>query len=204
MTNTLLFDKTPFMVGETKIEKAVGKPIKIDSWLASMDKTNKLGVSGKEFAKAMRREQIRTNVTFTDTSGKSVAVDDTAYHQIPRTYAAAVLALVDDPDDEKVGKIVSTGDGVTTPIIYELGTPIAASGGKSIKALEFMAATLGEVEDVLLETLDIKAAYILMTTVATPVSADVSLLRLPTWATSQISVREVKNIAETVLPSFLE
>lgn len=201
---TLLFDKTPFLVGDKRVAQAVGKPIKIDTWLASMDATNKLGLSGRDYAKAMRREQIRTNVTFTDDAGKPIVVDDTALHQVPRCYAVALLALVDDNDDAVVGKVVNKGDGVTTPILYQLGTPINGAGGKTIKALEFMAATLGEVEDVLLESVDIRAAYILTTTVATPVSADVTLQRLPSWATAQISVREIKNIADTVLPSFLE
>lgn len=102
----------------------------------------------------------------------------------------------------KRGKVIGEGDGVTTAVRFELGTPIELAEGKgSIRELEFLATTYGELEDVVAGVDPLEQALSLIKSIAKPVHE--TLQTLPSWGVEKISVADGLTIAEVILPRFL-
>jgi hypothetical protein len=122
--------------------------------------------------------------------------DDVTMMPIPN---AQMLTTHLDEDEGIVGKVTKEGDGISTSIVYELGTPIPVTGKEPITELEFLASTYGDVEDVLSANDSITQTAILIATVAKPPG----MLQLPSWAVDAISVGDGVTIAKLVTPHFL-
>lgn len=98
------------------------------------------------------------------------------------------------------GKIIGDGDGASTPIMVELGTPIATgSDEKSFTELEFLARTYGDLEIVMGELNDLDKTVALIKHVAKPVG----MQKLPSWAVEQITIPDGMFLMDNVLKRFL-
>lgn len=151
-------------------------------------------------ATLINRERIKTQVTFTTAKGETFALDDLALMKLPIPVSRKVLQALDD-NTGPAPTIVKQGDGVTTPILLQLGTPIKFSKGEDITELEFHCQYYGEIEDVLAEDLNMAQAVLLIEKAAKPVGS--TLQALPDSALDQITVSDGAFITGMILPRFL-
>lgn len=152
-------------------------------------------------ATLINRERLKSLVTFTNSKGEEFRLDDLSLMKLPIAVSRRVLAELDG-DTGPAPTVVKQGDGVTTPIILKLGTPIKFEKGEDIKELEFHCQYYGEIEDVLAEDLNMAQAVLLIEKSAKPVGS--SLQALPDSAIDQITVSDGAYITGMVLPRFLE
>jgi hypothetical protein len=135
--------------------------------------------------------------------GKPVTMTEADVKMLPIPVARKLIKALDTTDSEKVGKVVREGDGISTAIGFELGKPIEFQAGKeSIKEIEFLATTYGEIEDALCTTDPLEQILALLRTVAKPVHGTLSAL--PSSAIEQISLADGVTLARDVLPRFLK
>ena len=73
-----------------------------------------------------------------------------------------------DADEGEVGKIIKEGDGVSSSIVYQLGTPIPVTGKNPITELEFLASTYGDIEDVMSANDSIAQTALLIAAIGKP------------------------------------
>ena len=151
---------------------------------------------------ALQRERILHQAHFM-AAGKRVTPDAAQLGQLPFAVAKAILAELDHGQG-KPGKVLGDGDGITAPVLYQLGAPVEMKNSKGdvvqITELEFQAATYGEVEDVLAAGNEIDKAIALLSGVAAPVQGN--LTRLPGWALDRITTADGLAIMRKVLPRF--
>lgn len=140
----------------------------------------------------MRRKRIATQITLINQDGKRKL----ATHEIQMLPIKQAKELLEITASEEgvVGKKINDGDGVSTSIIYQLGTPIG-----EIKELEFFASTYGDLENVLCEDDKIGQTCELIKRVAKPVG----MVAMPSSVSEQISMADGMTILTLVLPSFL-
>lgn len=121
------------------------------------------------------------------------------------------VAIAQDQTTYTAGEVVGEGDGVNTPIIFKLGTPLSLGGivGKtdvpagSITELTFIAECLADVLPVVSANYETEQTKALLEKLAQPVGDGVTLLRLPSWALEQITWEDGNAIAKQVLTAFL-
>lgn len=156
----------------------------------------------KPYETKLLRMRLAKQVTY-HMNGSTVALTPDDVTNIPIKSVWAIQKQLDGDDGElKMGKVIRQGDGIDVAIGYELGTPIPVGQGKPpITELEFLAKTLGDIEDVLSATTGMDQAAQLIRTVAKPVHS--SLQALPSWAVEQITLVDGIVIAQQVLPFFL-
>ena len=92
-------------------------------------------------------------------------------------------------------------DGIGHAIHIKLGSPIKAQGGKEIAEIEFMAKTLGEIEEMVVADNRLDQMLALMA-IAKPVGG-MTLLALPSWAIDQITFADGWFMVQEVLSRFL-
>jgi hypothetical protein len=197
-------DLVPIVMGGKSIKELQVSPLNLAGFVEVADATNDLGVKGNTKWQVMnRRMRIKKQVKAIAEDGSTVAFDDLAITQIPTAYAVKLTSALAVGQGEQ-GKIISNGDGVTSPILVELGTPIKfvqGGAGEEIKELEFLASTFGDIEEVLAETISLQQALALIRTVAKPVGTNLQVL--PSWAVEQITMADGMLIVDKVLPRFL-
>lgn len=192
-----------FTIGESIVTKIVVQTIGFSALLALVaSATRGVGSDEAELQKAVERTRFSAQVQYY--AGDTLVIPDAAaLLQLPIKLARRIRAAFAEPDS-KGGKIVDpNADGITSPIIYVLGTPIPTDKGE-IKELEFQASTLGEVEDVLYRTNSHEQALALIRTVAVPLGQETTLMTMPAWAVDLISIADGVTIAQEVLPRFLD
>lgn len=201
---TIEIKDPPFLIGETSIAKIEVVESSFQVLLGATGKAKAAagGTVGDDFRKRVYRERIKAQAAFRTAEGKAISVNDETLLQLPIVYAKTLYNAI-DIEAAQPGEIIQDGDGVTTPIIYRLGKPIAVKGKGEIVELEFMAKTLGDIESVLAGQSDFEQALSLIQSVARPLGSDAQLLALPTWAVAQITVPDGVTIAQKILPSFL-
>jgi len=151
----------------------------------------------KTFEGRLRRLRLAKQVSYyVNGSTTPIGVDDVIEMPIPD---ARMLTTYLDNDEGEAGKIIREGDGISTSIVYELGTPIPVQGKDPITELEFLAKTYGDIEDVMSAPDSINQTAMLISTIGKPPE----MLALPSWATSQITVADGVTIAKLVTPRFL-
>jgi len=167
----------------------------------------------------VRSRSIMARTKIVTEDGKTQDIEPLVLHMMPRPVAKPLLNYIntegDIPDDATpeqraailatVASIISDGDGLTSPILVKLGTPIAAGGAagdKSISELEFIAKTYGDIEHVLAGSNDMEKTVALIKHVAKPVS--MGLQALPSWGVDGIDIRDGFFIQNEILPRFLE
>jgi hypothetical protein len=156
-------------------------------------------VKGQKFETTFRNIRIIEQVTLYGDDNTSARLTPETLHKLPRPVAMQIIESL-GADDGKAGKIISQGDGINTPILYELGTPVIGADGKEITELEFIAKTYGDIENVLSETQPLDQALALVTWNAKPPE----MLQLPSWAVDQITLADGITIATEILPAFVE
>lgn len=151
---------------------------------------------------ALQRERILHQTHFMS-GGERVVPDLSQLSTLPATVAKAIINNL-DADEGPAGKVISEGDGIATPIVVKLGSPIKVKDGKGVESelaeLEFMASTYGELEDVLSSVDEIGKAMALLTNIASPVGSN--LPRLPGFALDRITLADGLMIMRKVCPSF--
>ena len=151
---------------------------------------------------ALQRERIKKQAVFT-AGAEVVELNDVDLMQLPIRVTKAIIASL-DIDEGTAGKIVISGDGATSPIVYKLGTPFVmknAAGDVTVSELEFLAKTYGELEDVLVADSSLAKAAALVTRIAKPIEVP-SLMQLPGWMIDRLTIADGFTIMKEVLPLF--
>lgn len=193
----------PFAVGEDMISKAeisrlsFGKFVGISrSVVAALKPNQKMNV-------IMQRHRMMEQVALLSAAGKRVRMSELNVTQLPpivgRDIAAGLFF-----DDDLPGELLSdsNADGISVPIHYKLGTPIAAANGKAIEELEFIAKSFGDIEEITAGEAELFQTYDLIATMAKPAGG--TMLALPSWALDKISLADGIFIMNVVLPRFLK
>lgn len=197
-------DKKPFMVGDVFVDTVKVTELYFEKLIEATQRSRSGVKENNEILRNLQREKLRRQCEFFDKAGKRIEVTDIAMTQMPAVYARKLVKAVDS-FERPWGKVTSEGDGVSTSIVFELGTPLpTGSDGKTITGLEFLAETLGDIEDVLYLDHSFDQALALIKHVARPINIDIPLQSLPSWAVALITQSDGLAIAQQVLPSFLE
>jgi len=206
-SNTIKIDGRPFLIGEKSIDYMTVTPINFVQFVEAASKTNALGVEGNaQWQLHNRRARMLTQVKCFTKSGEVVKLTEQAITQMPIPYAKKLIDALGE-DQGTPGKIVGTGDGVSSSLLYELGTPITMKSGAEdivIKELEFSANTFGDVEEIMAEPMFADQALAMIRLLAKPVGLEINLQSLPSWAMDQITMADGHTIMEEVRPRFLE
>lgn len=213
--NTLeITTTTPvYTTAEHNIVALVVTPICFTAFSAAVKAAQARGKDESSIMRALFRERIKRQVKAKQANGTVVAMTDELITKMPLPYAlrlkdainevAVDLATkkVKDIDVPVQPEIITKGDGIVTPILVALGSPIQMQGGKQIAELEFLASTFGELEAAVLSDNQIERTIDLLA-IAKPVGADLSLTSLPSWALDQISLEDGLWLTSQVTPSF--
>lgn len=219
-------DGPDWKIGEAKVRKIKVRALNFVQFGAAVASAvrNQANASGSgtaspaDFRKVLLRERRRIQMTAHDAKGAQIDIDDLAMMAMPRPYGVRLTDML-DASEAKPGVVVkdkkgNVGDGLTTPMLYQMGTPIklksAAAGQEAepaaIVKLDFLAPTLGDVENVQAETIPLLQTLALIRDCATPIiqggSSTAKLQRLPSWALDEITVTDGLMIMEHVLPVF--
>lgn len=191
----------PIMVGEKRVETLQVRPIGFKRLADCFERASSRAITPADVSKMLAREKMKAMLHMLDPEGQQVEFSENDLLNLPVSYARQVRKAL-DTDFHSPGKIIKEGDGITTPILFELGTPLKTDKGE-VTELEFIAKTLGDIEDVLSAENGFTQSLALLSTVASPLGADVQLMRLPTWGVEAITSEDGLMIAQKVLPSFL-
>lgn len=198
----------PWMIGDRKVAKIAVAKLSFVQTVAAMDAASMASRMGEgEYKKSHLRERRKLQVKAFDASGTPIAIDDLAMLGMPSQYAMKVQGLLFS-NSEPEGEVISRGDGTTGPILYKLGTPLKMMGVE-IPELEFVAATLGDIEDVLAADGLYSQALALVKRCAKPIVVSKSgedapaLTALPDSTINQLTTGDGFTIAEKVLKHFL-
>jgi hypothetical protein len=197
---TVEFKDAP-TIGDDVVVRAEIAPLLFAKFCELARKVNNERVGNQKYETLMQRERILSQVTFIANSNKKIRLTQEQLFALPASVAKAIIPAL-SKDEGLVGKIITTGDGISTPILYRFGTPIKGAGGKDIEEVEFLASTYGDLEDVLSGSSEIYQALDLLTLVAKPVGG--SLSALPSWAIDQITLADGVFVSSNILPRFLE
>lgn len=149
-----------------------------------------------------RRLRIARQCVLATSNGKDLTLTEMDVGRLPIAVARTMLDALPQ-NDEKAGVAMEGGDGIQSPILFTLGTPIMATSkgeGVGIDELEFEAKTYGQIEDVIAETQKLRQTLELLRTVARPSG----LLTMPSWAVSRVTIADGHAIMDKVLPRFFE
>lgn len=182
------------------VDGAVVKPLSFVNFSDCVEEARNLK-EPKTWEGRIRRARMTRQVSYY-TNGAMVPVTTSEMLKLPPSSARAIIDHLDEGDGT-VGKIVRSGDGVGSSIVYQLGKPIPVQGqGKEpIREIEFLARTYGDIEDVMAATDPIQQTVLLISGVAKPMGS--SLMLLPSWAVGQITMADGVTIMREVLPLFL-
>lgn len=191
------------LIGGKPVQGISVSPLFYEAFAQLTEKVLPRVTATEKFETLLRRERIRHQVVFT-VDGKRALPDQQDIMSFPVSVGKKIVAAL-DIGEGKGGEVIGDGDGVSKPILYKLGTPIAMKGSKSgdvvIDELEFVAKTFGDIEDVLSENNVVSQALALIRR-ARPVNSE-TLHVLPTWAIAQIRNGDGVTIGSSVLPRFL-
>jgi hypothetical protein len=205
---TIAIDKVPVVIKEkTIVEIQVSKIGMLAFHKLSNEASSLVGGGGKKWSLAMRRLRIKHQARAIADDGTKLTFDDMDITQLPIPYVSKLEKAVNGSDDEKAGEIIGNGDGVSSPILFKLGTPIPVQSNSDkahISELEFHASTYGDIEEVLAEVDQLGQTVALLRQTAKPLGVNDTLQRLPDWALDKITLADAFYITENVLPRFLE
>jgi hypothetical protein len=201
--------ETPYLVAAKKATKFVIAPI---NFVKFVEIALEAGGADKPQA-AMNSAMLRHRTKIVTEDGATHDITPELLHVMPRPVAMPLVNWFDNegviPKDEtpeqkaerldRTPKLLTDGDGLVTPILMKLGTPLEAAGNKTISELEFVAKTYGDVETVLAAANDLEKAIECIKTLAKPAG----MLALPSWAVELVSVRDGMFIERTIMPRFL-
>lgn len=191
-----------FTVGEDIVSKIVVNTIGFEGLLNLVSRATKGVDDDTEYNKVVERARFFEQVEYY-AGDKRVTPDVVALLQMPFKLARRIRSAFGEPGVEP-GKVVTPeADGISSPILFQLGKPIPTDKG-NITELEFQANTLGDIEDVLYRTNSNDQALALIKSVASPLGQESTLMSMPDWAVAAISIADGVTIAQKVLPRFLD
>lgn len=200
--NEVLVDaKFPFSINDVEIVKFTAVDINFDQFCEIVE-TAVNDTSSTTIDVLMLRGRFEKQIQAHGKDSKVHSLDSLSLMKLPSVYAIKLRTLLND-QSSAVGKILSKGDGITTPIHYELGTPLKLAGDKEIKELEFISKLYGDIETVIVEPQALLQARELIKHCCLPVS-DSDMIAMPDMLYKQISVTDGIMISTLVVPSFLE
>lgn len=187
-------------IGEAVIDAIEVHPMLFFPLIDVWEKAN--NAPGNKPEVALQRARMKYQTHF-KVGADRIAATDADIQKLPRTVASAILKLL-DKGQGPLGKILAAGDGCTTPVVYQLGTPVEMKKQTgetvTISDLEFMAETYGEVEDILAAANDLAKAGELIKRLGKPIGSNLALL--PGWALDRLTVADGIQVMRLVLPSF--
>lgn len=204
----------PYMVAGKKAIKFVVRPIGYAEMSRIATTAGREAAPGEANA-VVRAKSIMARTKIVTDDGKTLDIEPLVLHMMPRPVATPLLRYINTEGDipenataeERAAMmaatpaIISDGDGLTSPILVKLGSPIA-TGGQTISELEFSAKTYGDIEHVLAGSNDMEKTVALIKHVSKPVG--LSLQALPSWGIDGIDIRDGFFIQNEILPRFLE
>jgi hypothetical protein len=209
--------KTPFKIKQIPIAKIGISKINFVGYVECFgDRMRESARSGDDMMaeKAFRRARRLRQVKAYDKDDRVIEIDHQSFDVMPRQLFVKVNNALDEFDTKRGKVLTENGDGVTTPIVYQLGTPIEFVDTKAnekpigteqkIVELEFVAKTGGDIEEVLCCGNSLQQALALIRTCATPLGGGTSLMRLPSFMIDEISTADGFAIMASVLPVFTE
>lgn len=204
---SIAVDKQPVIINDKNIVEFKVSELNFIAFHKVYMETSSIAPNGgKAWAMQNRRLRIKKQVRAVDDGGNEHLLDDMSITQMPVVYTNRINNALNETGG-KPGEVVNTGDGISSPILYRLGTPIKGQiGGEvsEITELEFMATVYGDIEEVLAETDQIGQTAALIRSVAKPLGMNDMLQRLPEWGLDRITLADGFKISEEILPRFLE
>lgn len=175
------------------------------NWTRFIEISNSVSAkTTREMMTAQQRARLLEQVKHFSDSGTPLPFTAVELSALPSSIGKKLTrAAIDALDTEGEAKIIDEGDGITKPILVKLGQPLVM-GETKIEELEFMAKTFGEIEAVLAHEDRGTQSIILIETVVKPVTSNLKLQALPSWAADAVAVNDGSFIAQKVLPRFLE
>jgi hypothetical protein len=152
---------------------------------------------GVTYQMLLRRARMKQQITLIDDANKTAKMDAIAIALLPIPVARQFIPLL-DVGSGLPGKVITKGDGVSTSMVYQLGTPIV-TGGKTVTEFEFLASNYAAVEAVMAEDSRLFQAVALLKTVAKPVG----FVSMPSSIYEKVSMADGAVITNEVLDSFL-
>nr|DAF77139.1 MAG TPA: tail assembly chaperone [Caudoviricetes sp.] len=159
----------------------------------------------RDIGKLMQRQRIFRQVTAYNDKGKA-NFTEVELAALPPSLGKKISRAVDDVlEQENECEIISgqDSDGVSEPILVKLGSPLVM-GSDSISELEFHAKTYGDIEAVFAEDHAGEQTILFIENLAKPITSNMKLQALPSWAVEQITPNDGIFISRFVLPRFLE
>jgi phage FluMu protein gp41 len=201
--------ESPVQLGDRQVTALYIKEIRYVGMAAAFTAALKLVTEGQNYEASMKIARLQRQVV-ANVGGAQTALSTREILSMPLKLFRQVDAALDGKA-YPVGTVVGEGDGVTTPVIFKLGTPLMLGGitGKEsspagqITELTFIAECLGDVLPVVSANYEMEQVIALVEKLAQPIGTDVTLLRLPSWAMEQLTWEDGNAISKAVLPSFL-
>jgi hypothetical protein len=176
--------------------------------LLKLTRELELGVRLENFDRHLHSDRFRreAQVTGVTVDGLDVKLKATELLSLPIPLYQKLKIMLDD-DKTVDATIVQNGNGIETPIVIKLGTPLVMKNKEgeslSINELEFKASTAMDLERILAQTSEVEQTWALLEDCCTPLGEDLSLMKLPSWAVEQITFGDGQFVRTQVLPNFL-
>lgn len=184
----------PFKVGDLDVTEVTVRTLGFIDLVSVWSKSST--------AKGRQRAQMQAMVRL---NGQEPTIEQIT--KLPIKVAKRILAGMNKASDtSEPGQVLSDGaDGIDTPILYKLGTPLRMKRGKEdvfITELEFKATTYDEIEDVIAAENDLAATVELIKRLAVPVGVK-NLNIVPEATLSQLTMSDGMKMAIEVLAPFV-
>jgi len=172
------------------------------------DVVKKASVGEGSFDVRLARERLITQCSLRLSDDRMIKLDGLLVSILPIKLAHKLLPLVSMYTGTPGEILTPDADGITSPILYKLGTPFAigrsATNGvendiKDIPEIEFFAKTYGEIEEVIAADSPAEQTLALLRKVAKPLD----MMSMPSWMVEQVSVMDGIFLMNKVLPRFL-
>ena len=195
-------DKGPVFIGEVPIDYFEVQNMTFKDFATCVERANE-AAGGDDLTKHLQRERILMQVKAHKSDGTVVPMNVENLLMMPLAYGKVFTSHL-LKDTSPPGEVLESGDGISAPILYRLGTPIKTGNEeKEIIELEFQAKTFGDIEDILAAENHVQKTLKMIEMLGRPVG-DLGLVTLPSWAISQITIVDGSKIMNSVLPSFFE
>lgn len=204
---TIVVEKsTPIVLGDKRVTRVEVHPLNFVSFVKLAEDTALItGGDRKKFNVINRRARLKRQA-IPYAGDTKLAFDDLSIAQLPITVGMAINKALDDGSGEPGEVVNEKADGITSPILFKLGTPIKfknADGEGHFAEIEFLAKTFGDIEEIVSETSDPQQILAALRTIGKPVGVSDGLQAMPSWAIDEITVADGFAMAEKVLPRFL-
>lgn len=201
-------DGIPVLIGDKKITHFTVDPMNFSLFVVTAEKSNAAVTGGgKKWAMHNRRQRMLLQLKAYAGAAR-VEVDELTISQIPIPYVKKIMSAMEAGANGTPGTIITPkADGISSPIIFKLGTPIKFKNGTdegSFDEIEFQARTFGDIEEILAEGNSMPQTLTMLKTIAKPLGMSDNLQAMPSWAIDALSMADSFEIMEKVLPRFLE